>query len=139
MADNGRQRARGNVAAKEDSKQTPGRTQGGHMVETWESGLKTNTERAGAGWRQSGHKADAWLMQGGHMAENVWRRGQSGLKTDTAHKRGVFSVIYRRFLCNFRYLPRGKDISDICSEATHLQVSPILCFIQTGSLKNPGV
>ena len=28
-------------------------------------------------------------MQGGHMAEKVWRRGQSGLKTDAVHNRGT--------------------------------------------------
>ena len=37
----------------------------------------------------------------------------------------VFSVICRYFLSNFRYLPRDKDISDICLEAIYLQVSPI--------------
>ena len=45
MADNGGQRAGGKVAAKEDSKQTPSGTQGGHMVETWQSGLKADTKR----------------------------------------------------------------------------------------------
>ena len=66
MADNGGQRAGGKVAAKEDSKQTPGRAQGGHMVETWQSGLK----------------ADAWLMQGGHL-----RRTHGGESVETRPKR----------------------------------------------------
>ena len=34
-------------------------------------------------------------------------------------------MICRYFLSNFRYLPRDKDISDICLEAIYLQVSPI--------------
>ena len=32
-------------------------------------------------------------------------------------------------------MPRSKDISNIYSEATHFQGSPVLCFIVTRSLK----
>ena len=72
-------RTRFGGAAKADSRQTQG--------DTWRTRLggaaKENSRPTHGGQSLGGPKADTWRTQGGHMADKVWRRGQSGFKTNT--------------------------------------------------------
>ena len=69
------------------SKTDTRRTHGGRGLEARPSGLKADT-RGTHGRQKAGTWQTLGLTQGGHTADKVWRRGQSGQKGDARGMHG---------------------------------------------------